>query len=60
MTRDSQSGMDTELKSVRLNLVVAPSQVTAIDEWRRAQPDLPSRSEAIRKLVELGLAATAP
>jgi hypothetical protein len=26
-----------------------------IDEWRRRQPDLPSRSEAIRRLVELGL-----
>ena len=27
----------------------------AIDEWRRQQPDLPSRTEAIRRLVELGL-----
>jgi len=26
-----------------------------IDEWRRSQPDLPSRSEAIRRLVEIGL-----
>jgi hypothetical protein len=29
----------------------------AIDEWRRNQPDLPARPEAIRRLVELGLAA---
>ncbi len=29
----------------------------AIDEWRRQQPDLPSRSEAIRRLVDLGLKA---
>jgi hypothetical protein len=28
-----------------------------LDNWRRAQPDLPSRAEAIRRLVELGLKA---
>jgi hypothetical protein len=28
-----------------------------IDDWRRHQPDLPSRTEAIRRLVELGLKA---
>jgi len=27
----------------------------ALDDWRRRQPDLPSRAEAIRRLVELGL-----
>jgi hypothetical protein len=26
-----------------------------VDEWRRKQPELPSRAEAIRRLVELGL-----
>jgi hypothetical protein len=28
-----------------------------IDDWRREQPDLPNRPEAIRRLVELGLKA---
>ncbi len=28
-----------------------------IDDWRRKQPDLPSRAEAIRRLVERGLSA---
>jgi len=28
-----------------------------IDKWRRKQPDRPPRSEAIRRLVLLGLAA---
>ena len=28
-----------------------------IDEWRRAQPELPSRTDAIRRLVEMGLKA---
>jgi hypothetical protein len=26
-----------------------------IDDWRRKQPNLPSRTEAIRRLVEIGL-----
>ena len=26
-----------------------------VDDWRRAQPDLPSRAEAIRRLVEIAL-----
>src|SRR3546814_13570553 len=26
-----------------------------IDDWRRKQPDIPSRAEAIRRLVEIGL-----
>ena len=30
-------------------------QLAQIDKWRRTQPDMPSRSEAIRRLVEFGL-----
>lgn len=26
--------------------------VSKIDEWRRKQPDLPNRSEAMRRLIE--------
>jgi hypothetical protein len=39
----------------RVQLVISKGQVRAIDEWRRQQPDLPSRSEAIRRLIEVGL-----
>jgi hypothetical protein len=28
-----------------------------LDNWRRQQPDIPGRSEAIRRLVERGIAA---
>jgi hypothetical protein len=28
-----------------------------IDDWRRQQPQLPSRAEAIRRLIEIGLKA---
>lgn len=31
--------------------------IKAVDDWRRKQPDLPNRSEAIRRLVEQALAA---
>jgi hypothetical protein len=27
-----------------------------VDEWRRQQPEIPTRAVAIRRLVELGLA----
>lgn len=49
--------MEHELKSIRFNMVIAPSQVAKIDAWRKAQDDIPSRSEAIRSLVDAGLAA---
>lgn len=29
----------------------------AIDQWRRAQRDLPSRAEAARRLIDIGLKA---
>ena len=32
-------------------------QLNEIDDWRRKQSDMPGRSEAIRRLVEIGLKA---
>lgn len=43
----------------RLNLIVATDWVRRVDAWRRHQPSIPSRSEAIRQLVERGLDAEA-
>jgi hypothetical protein len=48
--RPAQTG---ELVGVRFQ----PDPLAALDEWRRRQADLPSRAEAIRRLVELGLAS---
>jgi nitrogen regulatory protein P-II 2 len=39
----------------RIQLVASNEFSQTIDDWRRGQSDLPSRSEAIRRLVELGL-----
>src|SRR5205085_2286368 len=32
-----------------------PELIKALDQWRRDQPDLPGRPEAIRRLIETGL-----
>jgi len=34
-----------------------PELAGPLDGWRRKQSDLPSRAEAIRRLIELGLKA---
>ena len=31
--------------------------LATLDDWRRVQPDLPSRAEAIRRLVAIGIAS---
>jgi hypothetical protein len=36
---------------------VQPEMAKELDNWRRKEPDLPGRPEAIRRLVELGLKA---
>jgi len=39
--------------------MVAPTAwVKKIDDWRRREPDLPNLSEAIRRLVDMGLEST--
>jgi len=32
----------------------------AIDDWRRTEPYIPARSEAIRRLIEIGLQTRKP
>lgn len=39
---------------------LAPAVLKTIDDWRGKQPDSPDRAEAIRRLVELGLATSSP
>jgi hypothetical protein len=47
--------MSTEPKSERFIFSAAPSLLRRVDEWRRQQADLPSRAEAVRRLIEAGL-----
>ena len=43
-----------------LEMRLGGSFLKTVDEWRRKQKDLPSRVEAIRRLVERGLANRPP
>src|SRR5579859_6570629 len=43
-------------KTERVEVHLGASALTALDEWRRSQRNLPSREMAIRLLVERGLA----
>jgi hypothetical protein len=47
--------LDDEIQ--RLQMVVPTKWVKKVDDWRRKEPDLPNLSEAIRRLVEMGLAS---
>jgi metal-responsive CopG/Arc/MetJ family transcriptional regulator len=46
-----------ERQSERFNMKTSPQFLARLDQWRRKQPDLPNRSEAIRRLVEIAMAA---
>jgi metal-responsive CopG/Arc/MetJ family transcriptional regulator len=39
----------------RIQIVASDDWTAQVDEWRRTQPDIPSRSEAIRRLVQAQL-----
>ncbi len=49
--------MTDDKRNQRIPVMMSSEEVAAIDEWRRKHPNLPSRSEAIRRLIELGLKA---
>jgi hypothetical protein len=52
--------MAQQTKDQRVPVMMSADDVDAIDVWRRIQDDLPTRSEAIRRLVALGLAGKKP
>lgn len=47
-------------KTERLELRFDPDMLDRVDQWRGAQDDVPSRSEAVRRLMEEGLKAKSP
>lgn len=46
---------DQKVKRVRLLITWTPDELADIDDWRRQQPDIPPRTEAIRELTRRGL-----
>jgi len=49
----------SEQRTDRYQMRVSPTFIKEIDDWRRQQPDLPSRNEAIFRLTALALEAEA-
>ena len=48
--------LEGELETLRQpQMRVSGEFLRIIDDWRRKQPDLPPRAEAIRRLIEAGL-----
>ena len=43
--------LDQNSDSEKFLLVVPSATLERIDEWRRKQPDIPNRSEAMRRLM---------
>ena len=42
----------------RVQIVAPDDWIRRVDEWRRQQPVIPSRSEAIRRLADAGIPQT--
>jgi hypothetical protein len=57
---DLELDVMSEKKDQRIPVMMSSEEVDAIDAWRRRHPDLPSRSEAIRQLCQLGLKVKQP
>jgi hypothetical protein len=51
--------MDCMVQGKRIEIRLKPSQLAAVEEWRRRQMDLPVRAVAIVQLMEIGLEAAA-
>jgi hypothetical protein len=47
-------GRPSGRKGRPLQLYATDEFIALVDDWRRRQPDIPNRSEAIRRMAELG------
>ena len=55
--RKKKRGPPAAAKGTLIRLRLEPGALARVDRWAASQQDDPSRSEAIRRLVELGLAS---
>jgi hypothetical protein len=44
-----------EALDTTFNMRLPAAMLRRVDEWRRRAPDLPTRGEAVRRLIEAGL-----
>lgn len=52
VSREMPPKLQDGVKTERVQIVAPASWIELVDEWRRKQPKIPSRSEAIRIIVE--------
>ena len=50
--------MEAPSKTERFEMRMDPSLLESLDAWRKTEEDIPSRAEAIRRLVESGIASS--
>jgi hypothetical protein len=58
VTTQKKRGPPPTGKGTPIGLRLQPGTLARVDRWAASQKDDPSRPEAIRRLVELGLAST--
>ena len=49
--------MEKGARKLRFDIYPQPDLLAALDRWRGAQPDVPNRAEAARRVLEEALAA---
>jgi len=52
------NGYIAMMKTERFEMRANPEFLKLVDEWRRSQPDLPPRAEAVRRIVETALSSS--
>lgn len=52
LTTGSPIDTDEDMKNAILHMRISDEEKTVLDELRKAEPDLPSRSEMVRRLIE--------
>ncbi len=55
MLAKNRRGRPATGRGETIGVRMQPKEIEAVDKWRRKQTDLPSRPEAIRRLVEIGM-----
>lgn len=52
---DKSKGGRPKVNATALTVRMPPEQLARLDGWAAAQPDKPSRPEAVRRLVDAGI-----
>lgn len=52
LTNEPVLPSDEDMKNAILHMRISDEEKTVLDELRKAEPDLPSRSEMVRRLIQ--------